>query len=559
MQPVEALNPLLESALRYARFGWAIFPVYEPRDGRCSCGRECPSPAKHPRTPNGLLDATRNEAKIREWWGRWPEANIGISTGPSQLVVIDVDPRHGGDESFRILIQRNSALDTAQVLTGGGGEQYYLRATVDVASRSLAFGKDYPGIDIRGLGGYVVAPPSRHISGGTYEWEASSPRKFSDVPSWCAELLKHVERSPIPGADNDATIIAGERNEALARFAGRLRRLGTSVEAITDALLAMNARQVRPSLPEAEVRAIARSIGRYAPSEVPQHAEVAIGGTVEVIDIADIPDTDDSDTRRYAIGIENIDRHMGSIRPDDFVVLGARQGEGKTALLETLAITNATKFRVMFASLEMKIEDIRDRMIGRILRLTLDDVERFRKNKSVEYKQGRDSVDSLNLVFYAPEDPNLRTSTAVMEAAEHHEADILIVDYTRSLQDWVPGDTKTNSAIVQSFSRWSKRKNIGVVLASQLHRDAQGRRPLASQLQDTGRLEQEATKVLLLWRPFAGDKFNDNVCEVICAKNRRGPAFRGHVHWVGPTTSFFSMTSDEERAVLCCKPKGKKA
>jgi replicative DNA helicase len=104
---------------------------------------------------------------------------------------------------------------------------------------------------------------------------------------------------------------------------------------------------------------------------------------------------------------------------------------------------------------------------------------------------------------------------------------------------------------------WTKQTRITLILLSQLNRDAQSKRPLESQLQDTGRLEQEAEKIILLYRPFVGDKHNDNVCEVICAKNRRGPAFRGHVYWTGATTSFHPMTPEQEKAALCCQNRKK--
>jgi hypothetical protein len=85
-------NPLLRAAVAYARCGLRVFPVYEVNaDGRCACGKECGRDAgKHPRTSHGFKDATCDEATIRTWWTRWPNANIGIRTGDG-LVVIDID------------------------------------------------------------------------------------------------------------------------------------------------------------------------------------------------------------------------------------------------------------------------------------------------------------------------------------------------------------------------------------------------------------------------------------------------------------------------------------
>ena len=93
---------MMDHALRYAAGGRHVFPLHWPRDGVCSCGGpDCSSPAKHPLTPNGLNDATVNTETIRDWWTRWPDANIGIVTGQaSGIVVVDVDAGHGGLEAW---------------------------------------------------------------------------------------------------------------------------------------------------------------------------------------------------------------------------------------------------------------------------------------------------------------------------------------------------------------------------------------------------------------------------------------------------------------------------
>src|SRR6266700_2778202 len=79
----------LDAALTYAqKHGWAVLPIHTPRGGQCSCGNPtCTSVGKHPRTPHGVKDATTDEATIRDWWTRWPDANIGIATGADSGLV----------------------------------------------------------------------------------------------------------------------------------------------------------------------------------------------------------------------------------------------------------------------------------------------------------------------------------------------------------------------------------------------------------------------------------------------------------------------------------------
>jgi predicted P-loop ATPase len=178
-----------EHALAYAWRGLPVFPAHSLRDGRCTCGdAECKTPGKHPRTINGVKDATTNAAQIERWWSQWPDANIGIAT--DDLTVVDVDVSNGkpGEASLRALEAKHGPLpQTFKVKTGSGGWHYYFRG----AGRNSA-GKLGPGIDTRGTGGYVIAPPSVHVSGGRYELEAVAPARdpIAPVPEWIAAALR---------------------------------------------------------------------------------------------------------------------------------------------------------------------------------------------------------------------------------------------------------------------------------------------------------------------------------------------------------------------------------
>src|SRR5260370_30284329 len=164
-------NSMVVEALRYAQLGWYVFPVHEARaDGSCSCPRlNCDSVGKHPYTPRGFLDATTAESHIRSWWNRRQSANIGIRTGAeSRLVVLDVDLRHGGAESLARLENEHEPLPpTVETLTGGGGSHLYFgHPGIEVPNSA---GSLRSGLDVRGDGGYLIAPPSRHVSGETYQ------------------------------------------------------------------------------------------------------------------------------------------------------------------------------------------------------------------------------------------------------------------------------------------------------------------------------------------------------------------------------------------------------
>ena len=253
-------NVRLRAALTYARRGWHVFPVHTPVEGGCSCRHaECKDVGKHPRTMHGLKDATTDSATIERWWQGWPEANVGIACGQSGLAVLDIDPRHGGDESLRDLRDKHGEdwLDTVIALTGGGGTHYLYRGAVRNAVEVL------PGIDIRGEGGYIVAPPSMHQSGHEYTWE----RTANEVAllEWPAHVIQATRQRGQATTIGDM-IPSGARNETLTSLAGMMRRRGMGYEEILASLRVTNQSRCHPPLPDTEVQNIVRSVCRYEPS-----------------------------------------------------------------------------------------------------------------------------------------------------------------------------------------------------------------------------------------------------------------------------------------------------
>lgn len=181
------MSAFLEAALDYARRGWWVFPLHGIVRGRCTCGRrECSSPGKHPLVRRGLHEATTEAGVVKEWWRRWRSANIGVATGSvSGIVVIDID-LPTAFESLERLIEAK-LFTTLTGLTGGGGLHLIYRCNDDnlgnSAGRLPGLKDDLPGIDLRGNGGYVVAPPSTHRSGGSYEW-FDAKRAIASAPEW---------------------------------------------------------------------------------------------------------------------------------------------------------------------------------------------------------------------------------------------------------------------------------------------------------------------------------------------------------------------------------------
>lgn len=197
MTAIESTPSMLLSALWYARQGIAVFPLWWPSDGRCACpkGDRCPSPAKHPMTPQGFHDASADEEQVKAWWAKWPTANIGVPTG-EEFDVVDIDGAAQAWTEFTAIHKVPEHYGVAMSGRAAGGFHYYCRPG---GKKTVPSGKNGlpKGVEIKGVGGYVVAPPSLHVSGATYRWikELSNEMHGEDPwPDWYDRITAKPER-----------------------------------------------------------------------------------------------------------------------------------------------------------------------------------------------------------------------------------------------------------------------------------------------------------------------------------------------------------------------------
>lgn len=200
---------MIDSALDYARKGWSVLPLN----------------GKVPVTAHGVDDATRDPRIITDWWTRWPGANIGARV-PAQLLVLDVDPRNGGDVAALGALPQTLTASSGRM--DGGMHFYFLRPTGEVSSSRLP-----KGIDLK-LNGYMVMPPSLHPETGLpYLWCSHDAQP---LPAALRELLRPPVRVPRPMVRRGdstglvafvATQVEGNRNDGLFWAACRAVEDGT--------------------------------------------------------------------------------------------------------------------------------------------------------------------------------------------------------------------------------------------------------------------------------------------------------------------------------------------
>jgi hypothetical protein len=287
MSTATATNRVLRDALAFQARGWPVAPIHGPDSTRptgCSCrDPECGSPAKHPTTRRGILDASTEDRLARIWWERHPGRGIALATGePSGVWVLDLDGE-AGKRSFLALREAHGRIpSTITSRTGGGGVHLVFRMPGDRDVRNST-GQVGDGIDVRGTGGYIVLPPSGHVSGRRYAWlRGRSPGEIevADAPAWLLDLVAPPRRElafppPTSGHPKGSAYVRaaieaecrelegtpeGHRNDRLNVAAFNLARFIASGEADGPAVArALAYAAARAGLPEGEIRKTLRS------------------------------------------------------------------------------------------------------------------------------------------------------------------------------------------------------------------------------------------------------------------------------------------------------------
>lgn len=465
--------------LKYLNLGWNVIPL-------------------KPKSKEPLIDWKKyqtqriTEQEIKEWWIQWPSANIGVVTGEvSNLLVVDADGVDGINNLSKLKLESPiSALS-------GKGKHLYFKWTNGIKNSASKIAE---GIDIRGEGGYVVAPPSIHPNGKRYRW--------LNVPT--AEVLKNLKIYPIQYIVSDAEkshkltypekpdnwitealeeMKNGHVHNTLVSVLGKFRHHNFS---IGDTIALLKPHAFENGQPYEGLEAKVEEIwNRYEPKRSETRME-RMGSTTSII--VHSPTNTESWTRyeerkkerfnneeRINTGFPKLDGMLqNGLKSSRLFTIAARTGTGKTNFIIGIsrALCQESK-RVLLFSTEMPYEEIWDRYIAN----TKD---------TNEFKQHDFHVcDSFA--------PNLEQFEEVLNQIK---PEVFIFDHINHVSE----DQRELSTFMQGLNLLKRKYDCAGIVTAQLNRSADwidlktGEKitPRMSMIKGSGTIEQASSRVLLL-------------------------------------------------------------
>jgi len=240
----------------YAGLGFQVLPLHPG--------------AKRPLITNWTKEATDNVQTVGQWWNTWPAANIGVAMGPQSGVIdieTDIKDNVNGEDTLAAL---GELPPTWSFRSGGGGIHRLFKCPgIDIRNRTSVL----PCVDVRGLGGYAVFPPSFHPNGNRYEWlPGCAPADMPEGPvvlpfHLLALLADRGNQEPLRAPEE---ISEGGRNDTLYRLACKMRNDGYEEPEIFAAIWAVNENRCAPPLDQSEVELICRQAAKYKAGQMLQ-------------------------------------------------------------------------------------------------------------------------------------------------------------------------------------------------------------------------------------------------------------------------------------------------
>lgn len=336
----------------------------------------------------------------------------------------------------------------------------------------------------------------------------------------------------------------------LVREHSILRRLASTGREIHEAVLARNGRTARELMDLAQGKIMAvDDIAKSKQAEFTRVSALAMTTLSRIDDLHKRPNK--TEVTGLATGFEDLDAMTTGLHPGDLVILAARPSMGKTAMSLNIAESAARgRKKVAFFSLEMINDQLMVRLMSSVARLNQHRVKIGRLNEEEWRTLTRSSEALSDYPIWLCEQSNLSiTEVKAMARRMHREAiglDLIVIDYLQLMRG---GDKRQDSRAqeVEEISRGlkglAKELHVPIIALSQLNRSLESRpnkRPIMSDLRDSGSIEQDADVILFIYRDevYNEDSPDKGLAELIIGKQRNGPIGTVHLNFIHEQTRF---------------------
>lgn len=525
------MNLTLTHAKKYKANGWSVFPV--------------PSGKKEPVIKWGeFRERMASDSEIDAWFGK-QENSIGIACGKmSNLSVLDADGITGIQE-----LNRLGLVSPATVITGSGGRHLYFTYAGETNKQTS---KDHQGLDGRGEGGYVLAPPSLHASGMKYRWSNNVVPQAKSLHVWPTGLLEKKSTGvtvPSQGSSDPwilkalAGVGSGERHRTLVKLACYLIPRH-HYDIVKQHLIDWNLKNTPPMSEPELVKQLNDVAGRFKKGQYVskfqvRQQEMSHAQNLDIRTTAEAETYFDEQLKGLPqtipdlpTGFATLDAATWGIKRGSITTIGARPGTGKTTYAVNVA-SHLCKLgrRVLYFSTEMSHKELYDKFAASeggvpAFNITTKQFTTDDRVKLAQFVQRFRAYDLHIVNLFRPDEQ------AVREAVDRIVPDVLIFDH---IQHIATGENEYGeiSKFTKFLKELSMQTNIGILVASQLHRGAalEGVVPEIHHLKGCGTLEEESSVVILM---HDDQKKDDRPILFRVAKNRHGKC--------GDTTLLFNNT-----------------
>ena len=257
-------------------------------------------------------------------------------------------------------------------------------------------------------------------------------------------------------------------------------------------------------------------------------------------------------------GFIDLDRLLGGLQPSDLIIVAGRPGMGKSSFGMSMAHSAAMKHNavVAFFSLEMSAGQLVQRLIAgetgiTSQRLRVGDIQDIEWDKFV--KASGNLAETKIFIDDTPSPTPMELRTKCRRLAAEYGLDLIIVDYLQLMQGGTRSENRVQeiSYISRALKGLARELNVPVVAMSQLSRAVESRqdkRPMLSDLRESGSIEQDADVVLFIYREEMYDENTErkHIADILVSKHRNGPTGQIGLHFVSEQTKFVDLDTYHE-------------